>query len=345
MGLDTSASHIVWFIATAAMVVSATGSFFAVGEELDDARATRAELVAERFILRPAEATWCHLPAAEQLRVSVTNVGERGSTAGLTFLLDGAAVTAYNVSVATAGSSVVWASGESAAFTLGGVASPPSEVALVTSSGMLVRTTLRPCPVFTTIVLTPASATLDPSDTQIFSAQGYDQYGDLYDAAPFSWSTDAGSIVALNDTHARLTAGTTAGTGYVVEATSGAVTGQAAVTVRNLVHVDSITTYESGAATSSFNKRETVETRVVIKDHNGDIVQGATVTIELVDPQTTVQYTDSAVTSASGIAYFNYTLPNNARQGTWTDRVTDVSGTNMVYDSISNVVTEITFTV
>lgn len=345
MGLDTTASHIVWAIATTAMVVAAAGSFFDTAETLDEARAARESMMADRLAVRVAEATWCHMPSLQELRVATTNAGKSTSTEGLAFLLDGVAVSSYSVDVSGAGDTTVWGAGEPATFTLSGVAAAPSDVALVTASGTLVPATLLPCPVLTTIVVTPSDVVLDPGATQTFSAQGYDQYGAPLDASPFSWTSDAGSIVALNGTSARLTAGTAHGTGFFVEASSGDVSGLANVTIRQNVHVDDITTYESGSPTTSFKKKETVETRVTIRDHTGALVQDASVNLVILDPNTATQYSGAATTTAQGIAYFNYTLPPNPVKGTWTVRVTDITGDNMRYDQAADIETEVTFTV
>ena len=50
-------------------------------------------------------------------------------------------------------------------------------------------------PTLTTITVSPDSPTMDCGDTQQFSAEGFDQFGNLMDPQPsFSWGASAGSM-------------------------------------------------------------------------------------------------------------------------------------------------------
>jgi parallel beta-helix repeat protein len=78
----------------------------------------------------------------------------------------------------------------------------------------------------TTVVATPSPVSVVRNATQAFSAQGYSQYGDLLTGLIFTWSTNVGTM-----TGSTLTAQAAVGTVGYVRATSGAVSGNAIVTI------------------------------------------------------------------------------------------------------------------
>lgn len=79
------------------------------------------------------------------------------------------------------------------------------------------------------IVVSPSPVTLAPGAIQQFTAVGSDQLGQLVDASTvYSWSVNGGGVV---DTAGRFTAGASAGGPFTVTASSGGVTGTAAVTI------------------------------------------------------------------------------------------------------------------
>jgi PKD repeat protein len=80
------------------------------------------------------------------------------------------------------------------------------------------------------IVVSPSSVTLAPGETQLFTATGYDQYGNEVSGLTFTWEVvNGGGII---DSSGVFTAGTTAGQ-YTdtVRATANGVSGYASVTV------------------------------------------------------------------------------------------------------------------
>jgi len=91
--------------------------------------------------------------------------------------------------------------------------------------------------VLTSIVVSPDPASVEVSDTQLFTAIGYDQFSDVIAFTPV-WSTDIGSI---NSSTGLLTAPGTTGTGTVT-ATSGAIEGEADVTVTPVTITDTFFT-------------------------------------------------------------------------------------------------------
>lgn len=79
-------------------------------------------------------------------------------------------------------------------------------------------------PVLTTVVVSPATATINSGQTQQFSAQGYDQNGNTM-SATYTWSASGGSINSSG-----LYTGGATGT-FTVTATSGTKSGTAQITV------------------------------------------------------------------------------------------------------------------
>lgn len=190
------------------------------------------------------------------------------------------------------------------------------------------------------VTLTPSSATVDTMATQAFSAAAYDAYGNAVTGATFSWSATRGSVSAAG----LYTAPSTTGADTVT-ATYDGVSGTASVNVVKRVHVDALQTYKNGVATTSFLKRDALEVRATVRDHLGNLVQGATVTIQLIEPDADLHATLTPTTSASGVASGTHTLAASAPQGQWTARVTGISGTGLVYNAGANVVTQVTFNV
>lgn len=82
-----------------------------------------------------------------------------------------------------------------------------------------------PTPVLTSIVVTPATASIGAGATQQFTAQGKDQFGNNY-ATTVTWTAGGGTISGSG----LYTAGTSAGT-FPVTAKSGTITGNATITV------------------------------------------------------------------------------------------------------------------
>jgi len=88
-----------------------------------------------------------------------------------------------------------------------------------------------------------------------------------------------------------------------------------------------------------------VEVRTTVRDHENNLVRGgATVTIEFVSAGG-VEHTATGTTDANGVASVSYALPQSARTGEWTARVTSIAGTHLVYASGANVVSSVSFSV
>jgi len=86
-------------------------------------------------------------------------------------------------------------------------------------------------PTLTSIVVTPPSASMEPSATQPYTATAFDQYGNPLSSQPtFTWTVTGGGAINASGL---FTAGTTVGGPYIVKATSGSVNGTANVSVVN----------------------------------------------------------------------------------------------------------------
>ena len=108
-------------------------------------------------------------------------------------------------------------------------------------------------PVLTSIVVSPATASVATGGSVHFGAAGYDQSGLPLTTQPtVSWSVSGGGTI---DPSGRFSAGPTAGGPFTVSATSGAVTGTASLTVTSAprdfslsVDPTSVTVARGGAA-------------------------------------------------------------------------------------------------
>lgn len=191
------------------------------------------------------------------------------------------------------------------------------------------------------VTVTPSSASVLTLGTQTFTAVGRDQHGNVQSSATFNWSATRGTITSAGVYTAPGTTGAD-----TVTANANGVNGTASVTVRRDVHVSAMGTYKSGAPATVFTRgTDTVEVRVTVVDHLGNVVQGASVTVDYVKPNGVSQTTQTGTTNSTGVASVTYSPANGATQGDWTARVTGISGTNLAYVSSANTVTSVGFTI
>ena len=166
--------------------------------------------------------------AVEYLR-SVAHVGSLGFYS-----------TAYQWGVITGGTSAFsaypsWVAGANDAaganancpgpgFTGGGVA-----LAQYVTGGFDADLSCAPAPVLSSIVVSPATASVVAGGSVQFGATGYDQSGQPMSTQPtLTWSVSGGGTI---DSTGRFTAGSTAGGPFTVSASSSNVTGTAKVSV------------------------------------------------------------------------------------------------------------------
>jgi nitrogen fixation protein FixH len=336
MGLDTTASHFVWFFAGVAVLGLGVQGMDIV-HDLAEAREAADRLDQARLSTRLVSPTFCHRADAQQVVLNATNAGAGPiDVSGLTFVVDGIAATG---AVSSWFASDVWGAGEHAEVYLEGVTAEPERLVVATREGAVLYPLKLDCPTVTTIVVAPSSASLLTGDAQTFTATAYDQYGTEVPAT-FAWSATRGTVDADGNYVAPATRGAD-----TVTASVGAVQGNATISVTQTVHVDAMGTYNAGVASATFLRGETVEARVTLRDHDGVLVEGATVTVEFVRPSAQVASTPSDDTDAQGVASLTHLLPGNAQPGQWTVRVTSVTGSGIAYDAASNVVTSVDFAV
>lgn len=84
-------------------------------------------------------------------------------------------------------------------------------------------------------------------------------------------------------------------------------------------------------------KGHRVTTTATVVDASGNPVSGATVAFEVTSPEAKT-YTGNGTTGSTGVAAFTASQ-NKGGHGTWDGCVTNVSGTNLVYDAAANVET------
>ena len=226
VGLDGATSHAVWAI----VVVSVLGGLAVTGfrhmDDLAEARDGAESLRQGRVLTRFGNSTFCYYEPAQQVRFTTLNLGATTlDLAAMRLVVDG---VPFPVTSRSAGD--VWGPGETRVV-LASSAVEPTRAALVTPGGDLVFASKVTCPILTTIVVTPASATLDVGESQDFLATGYDQFGLPYDGAPYAWSSAAGTTTVLSPTTVRLTAGTVAGT-FSLTASSQDVQGSVPITIK-----------------------------------------------------------------------------------------------------------------
>jgi uncharacterized repeat protein (TIGR02543 family) len=121
-------------------------------------------------------------------------------------------------------------------------------------------------PVLTTILVSPASASVNTNQTWQFTAIGNDQNGSPLSPQPsFTWSVSGGGTV---DANGLFTAGDTAGGPFTVTAQSGSVVGTATVSVNLVTTAPFITTPASASPTQI--AASTTALSVLADDENGE---------------------------------------------------------------------------
>jgi len=198
--------------------------------------------------------------------------------------------------------------------------------ALAAAAAILLATckgSTEPAAVATTILVSPGTATLTAVGfTQQFDALVLDQKHDTMKTAVVSWSSSAGTVIAVNSTG--LATAVANGIAQVV-ATSGTATGQATVTVAQTV---AQITKNSGDAQSGA-VGQTLASPVVIQlaDATGHPMPGASVTFTAAAGSGSVTPA-SATTNAGGQAQATWTL--GTISGASRDTLAAQAGANVV---------------
>jgi hypothetical protein len=154
------------------------------------------------------------------------------------------------------------------------------------------------------IVVSPATTTMTAGTSQVFSASGYDAYGNALAVSP-AWSapSSVGKLSTASGPTTTFTAGSTTAS-FTLSATSGAVTGSASVSVAGL---KSMTVSVTDSAPTKIARRFTVPIAVTATSAGGPVA-GATVTLRVYYGSCggTIVATYAGVTSSSGTWTSNF---------------------------------------
>jgi subtilase family serine protease len=173
-------------------------------------------------------------------------------------------------------------------------------------------------PVLTTITVAPASASVQTSATQQFTATGYDQYGQPLSPQPsFTWSVSGGAAISLSGL---FTAGTTAGGPFTVTAASGSVSGTASVTVTSVPTDFSLTV----SPTSQSIHRGNTATYTVTVHPSNSFSGSVTLSLAGQPSGSTVNFTPNPATSTSTLTI---KTSSSTPRTTYTLTIRGVSGT------------------
>ncbi|MEL6134268.1 MAG: carbohydrate-binding domain-containing protein, partial [Bacteroidota bacterium] len=125
--------------------------------------------------------------------------------------------------------------------------------------------------VLTSILVSPATATIDEGQTQAFTAQTFDQNNQPM-ASPITWSADGGSVDGNG-----LFSGSSAGT-FTVTATSGTLSGTASITVQPVMTTSlalpgiiEAEDYDDGGQSVGYNDNTTGNTGAAYRTDDVDI--------------------------------------------------------------------------
>jgi hypothetical protein len=174
-------------------------------------------------------------------------------------------------------------------------------------------------PVLTTITVSPASASVQTSGTQQFSATGYDQFGSPMSPPAFTWLVSGGGTIS---TGGLFTASSTAGGPFTVTATSGSVSGAASVTVTATPAGFSLSV---SPASVSVRRGSTATYTVTVKPSNS-FSGSVTLSLGGQPSGSTVTFSPNP---ATGTSTLSVRTSSSGPRGTFTLTITGKSGTLM----------------
>src|SRR6266513_665473 len=196
-----------------------------------------------------------------------------------------------------AGQAVAWSTSNSAAATVNsngvvtGVAAGSATIT-ATSSGKAgtatITVTAAPA-VVATVTVAPTSASVVAGATVNLQATVKDQYGNAMTGQSVTWSTSNAAAATVNSSG--VVTGVAAGSATITAASSGK-SGTAAVTVTAPASV--VTTVSVAPGAASVVVGATVSLQVTVKDQNGNVMTGQTITWSTSNPA-------SATVNASGV--------------------------------------------
>jgi uncharacterized protein YjdB len=229
------------------------------------------------------------------------------------------------------GQTVTWSTNNAAAATvsssgvLTGVAAGSATIA-ATSSGVsgtsAITVTAGPPlpPVVTTVTVAPTSASIVAGATTTLQATVKDQNGNVMTGQTVTWSTSNAAAATVNSSG--VVAGIAAGLATIT-ATSSAKAGTSSITVTAVPPV--VTTVTVAPTSASVVAGATTTLQVTVKDQNGNVMTGQTVTWSTSNAATATVNSSGVVTGvAAGSA--TITATSSGTSGTSSITVTAVSG-------------------
>ena len=229
------------------------------------------------------------------------------------------------------GQTVTWSTNNAAAATVNssgvvtGVATGSATVTATTSgvsatSAITVTAAPPPTPVVTTVTVAPTSAAIIAGATTTLQATVKDQNGNVMTGQTVTWSTSNAAAATVNSSG--LVTGVAAGSATIT-ATSSGKTGSSSITVTAVPPV--VTTVTVAPTSASVVVGATTTLQATVKDQNGNVMTGQTVTWSTSNAAAATVNGSGVVTGiAAGSA--TITATSSGKSGTSTITVTAPSG-------------------
>lgn len=205
--------------------------------------------------------------------------------------------------------------------------------------------TVQAAPVLTTIEVSPSAVTLDVGQTQQFTANGKDQYGDPINTGAVTWQSADTTVGTISPTG--LFTASSAGSTTITATGNGGVSGTASVTVRAApvvptMHVGSITLTREKLPVKKGSALYRVTASVLILDASGAAVSGAEVRGNWSGAYTA---NDVSAITIGGTARFTTASVQAPKGSTFTFTVADVVKSGWAYNPSANTETTDSITV
>ena len=175
---------------------------------------------------------------------------------------------------------------------------PP--LAVCSGGGTSVTTEPPPTPVVTTVAVSPPSAAVQVGTTATLSAIVKDQQGNVMTGQTIAWSTDNAAAVTVNS--GGVVSGVAAGSATIAASSSG-VSGTATITVTAAPPPPPppvVTTVTISPTTAAVNVGATTTLSASVKDQNGNVMTGQTVTWSTNNAPVATVNSSGVVTGVSG---------------------------------------------
>ena len=229
----------------------------------------------------------------------------------------GAATPTFSVNGSTSAQNTIATFTQAGSYTFAVTIQDPLGLAATSSVTVTVNQTL------TSIVVTPASATVNDGAAQQFAATAKDQFGNVLSTQPsFTWSLANGSIGTLSSS-GLYTAPSTGSGSATVTASSGAISGTAAVTVSSSNPPAAPTGLTASPASGQVSLTWTASSGATSYDiYRGTSSGGETL---LASGVTGTSFTDSGLTNGTTY-YYEVTAVNSGGQSSKSSEVAATAG-------------------